>query len=84
MLFHIERASDSRVDFDKAKPPISEASLRKVVTKSGCECLHWVFEANSIEELSKLGNRTGSRIVVDFNDDYWGMLELLIYDAYIE
>lgn len=84
MLFHIERASDSYKDFDKTKPPISGASLRVVTTKSGTECFHWVIEANSIEELAELGKRAKSRIVVDFNDDYYRMPELLIYDDYIE
>ena len=84
MLFHIERASDSYVDFDKAKPPISGASLSAVTTASGHECFHWMIEVNSIKELSELGKCTKSRIIVDFNDNYWRMPELLIYDDYIE
>ena len=84
MLFHIERASDSHADFDKAKPPIFGASLRVITTKSGCECFHWVIEVNSIEKLSELGKYARNKIIVDFNNDYWRMPKLLIYDDYIE
>ena len=84
MMLFSKRASDFSVDFDKTKPPISGAFPRMVVTKSGRVCFHWVIEANSIEELAELGQCAESRIVVDFNDDYWRMPELLIYDDYIE
>lgn len=84
MLFHIERVSDSHVDFYKEKPPISGALLRTVTTKWGSECFHWVIEVNSIEEFAELGKRAKNKIIVDFNDGYYRMPELLIYDDYIE
>ena len=84
MLFHIERASDFHVDFEKTNPPISGAFLRVVITKSGAEYSHWVIEVNSLEELAKLGECAKSRIIIDFNGSYWRMPKLLIYDDYIE
>ncbi len=84
MLFHIKRVSDSYVEFDKEKPPISGALPKKVVTTSGRECFHWVIKVNSLEELAELGERAKSRIIIDFNDNYYRMPELLIYDDYIE
>lgn len=84
MLFHIERASDHYVGLEKAKPPISGALLKAITTIDGCERFHWIIEANSIEKLSELGKCARNEIIVNFNNDYWRMPTLLIYDDYIE
>ena len=87
--FLVSRVSD-HWDFDEVPdnplpyPLCDEAQIMSIKDKNDYIHRLWSIDIKSIEDLKKIGDLTGHKVVVSFNMERYGLPSIEIYDEWRE
>ena len=89
--FLISRTSDQMAMDDEPKNPLPQphslcdkAYMLSCKDNSGSYYRSWAINIKTMEDLKKIGDLTGERMVVDFNMKRYGLPSIEIYDEWRE
>ena len=87
--FLVSRVSDHWGFYEVPDNPLpyplcDEAQIMSIKDKNGDIHRSWSIDIKSIEDLKKIGDLTGHKVVVSFNMERYGLPSIEIYDEWRE